>query len=405
MGFILPNKFMQSEYGMGLRKILSEQKVVAQVLDFGDAQVFQGASTYTCILILRNQNNTDFEYTLVSEPTTIVANVPQFYKIDSNKLNSKAWAFNVGANSNIREKLFGTHPSLGELASKIYVGLQTSADTVFLFKKFSKLRENHFTVESKALSKFVEIEKDLLKPVIRSGEIGRYFAAPSALVLFPYKFEGKNAVLIPEEELKKNYPMAWKYLKENKEILKNREHGKFKESGWYQLYPKNLNLWEQPKLMLPYMVTRLAAHLDETDNCYFVNVTTGGFGVTLRDSSLLKYVTGLLNSKLLDFLFRSQATKFHGGYFGASKQFIEDLPIRRIDFEKLAEKLAHDEIVRLVEKMLALQKERQSVRREDDLDRVRNLERQITQVDAEIDQRVYALYGLTDEEIKIVEGS
>ena len=56
------------------------------------------------------------------------------------------------------------------------------------------------------------------------------------------------------------------------------------------------------------------------------------------------------------------------------------------------------------EKMLALQKERQSVRREDDLDRVRNLERQIAQVDAEIDQRVYALYGLTEEEIKIVEG-
>ena len=57
----------------------------------------------------------------------------------------------------------------------------------------------------------------------------------------------------------------------------------------------------------------------------------------------------------------------------------------------------------LVEKMLALQKERQSVRREDDLDRVRNLERQIAQVDEEIDQKVYVLYGLTEEEIKIIE--
>ena len=42
--------------------------------------------------------------------------------------------------------------------------------------------------------------------------------------------------------------------------------------------------------------------------------------------------------------------------------------------------------------------------REDDLDRVRNLEEQIAQVDAKIDWRVYALYGLTEEEIKIVEG-
>ena len=68
-----------------------------------------------------------------------------------------------------------------------------------------------------------------------------------------------------------------------------------------------------------------------------------------------------------------------------------------------AQELAYSEIQKLVEKMLALQKERQSVRREDDLDRVRNLERQIAQVDEEIDQKVYALYGFTEEEIKIVE--
>jgi len=51
-----------------------------------------------------------------------------------------------------------------------------------------------------------------------------------------------------------------------------------------------------------------------------------------------------------------------------------------------------------------LQKECHLVRHDDDLDRVRNLEKQIAQVDAEIGQRVYALYGLTEEEIKIVEG-
>ena len=50
------------------------------------------------------------------------------------------------------------------------------------------------------------------------------------------------------------------------------------------------------------------------------------------------------------------------------------------------------------------QNEIQSVRREDDLDRVRNLEIQIAQVDAEIDQRVYALYGLTEDEVKVVKG-
>ena len=60
-------------------------------------------------------------------------------------------------------------------------------------------------------------------------------------------------------------------------------------------------------------------------------------------------------------------------------------------------------VLHLVEKTLALQKARQSVRREDD--RVRNLEREILRVDEEIDDRVYKLYGLTEEDIKIVEGT
>jgi hypothetical protein len=59
----------------------------------------------------------------------------------------------------------------------------------------------------------------------------------------------------------------------------------------------------------------------------------------------------------------------------------------------------------LVERMLALQKEHQSVRREDDLDRFRNLEREIVRVDEEIDRRVYVLYELTLDETKIVQGS
>jgi len=80
------------------------------------------------------------------------------------------------------------------------------------------------------------------------------------------------------------------------------------------------------------------------------------------------------------------------------------LLIRRIDFGNPTKTSAHDEVVKLVEKILALQKERQSVRPEDDLDRARQLDHQIQQVDGEIDKKVCALYGLSPEEINIVEG-
>ena len=70
--------------------------------------------------------------------------------------------------------------------------------------------------------------------------------------------------------------------------------------------------------------------------------------------------------------------------------------------------LAYAEIEKPVsnfKRIFSLQKERQSVRPEEDLDRVRNLERQIAQVDTEIDRKVYALYGFMEDEVTVVEGN
>ncbi|OGO46495.1 MAG: hypothetical protein A2W37_14350 [Chloroflexi bacterium RBG_16_63_12] len=78
-------------------------------------------------------------------------------------------------------------------------------------------------------------------------------------------------------------------------------------------------------------------------------------------------------------------------------------PIRRINFSDPAEKRQHDEIVQLVTEMLELHKEHAEAERALD-DRRHALQKRIEKLDAEIDARVYALYGLTEEEIRVVEG-
>jgi hypothetical protein len=124
----------------------------------------------------------------------------------------------------------------------------------------------------------------------------------------------------------------------------------------------------------------------------------------------LAYLCGLLNSRLLDFCFKRISTTFHGGYFAANKQFIEQLPIRTINFSDPADKARHDKLVELVERMLELHKRkgvappsrRQTGRPEAG---ATDLEREIARTDAEIDNLVYELYGITDEERKIIEGA
>ena len=79
---------------------------------------------------------------------------------------------------------------------------------------------------------------------------------------------------------------------------------------------------------------------------------------------------------------------------------ILQLPILKMDYEDPADKVAHDRLVDLVQHMLDLHR-RQSAARDP---RTREqLQRQITTTDQRIDQLVYALYGLTEEEVGIVE--
>jgi hypothetical protein len=202
--------------------------------------------------------------------------------------------------------------------------------------------------------------------------------------------------------MRKAYPKAWAYLHRNMPILAEREHGKFRATGWYQLYPKNLDLWEQPKILVPYMITRLSAYYDPGKN-YFVNVTTGGFGVTVPpEHGDLRYFTGLLNSRLLDWAMKKVSTSFHGGYFAANKQFLVQLPIRVLDLEDAGEKSAHDRMVKLVDSMLGMHKQLASAKGEAQRGAI---QRQIEATDTEIDRLVYGLYGLSKEEIAIVEGA
>jgi hypothetical protein len=101
------------------------------------------------------------------------------------------------------------------------------------------------------------------------------------------------------------------------------------------------------------------------------------------------YLQALLNSRLLDFSLHRISTPFRGEYWNCGKRFIEQLPVRPIDFAAASERTEPDVLVALVERIL------KAKRAEAGAD--------TAALEREIDERVYRLYGLTAEEIKIVE--
>lgn len=392
-GMILPHKFFSAKYGEPIRGLISQNRQLSEVVHFGDAQIFERGTTYTCLLFLNKSGQNSARIHKVDDLTAWKhSKHAAVSKQDSSNFTSSEWTFQTGQVGALISRLSEYCIPLGTVAARIFQAPITSADTIYIFEEFEIKQKDPSRGFSRALGKWVEIESGLLKPVIRSGHISRYEAHASALVIFPYEVIGTEARLLTIKELKEMFPLGSKYLYANKSVLRQREKGKFATKDWYRFgRTQNLGMWEQPKLMIPYMVKDLSCFPDTVGGFYFVNVTTGGYGIVLSDDKIHPlYVCGILNSRLLNFIFKRLSTPFRSGYFAANKQFIEKLPVKVLGGSK-AERRFSSRMVDLVRRMLELVPKARAAETESDRTILR---RAIDETNRQIDALVYELYDL-----------
>jgi hypothetical protein len=114
-----------------------------------------------------------------------------------------------------------------------------------------------------------------------------------------------------------------------------------------------------------------------------------------------KYLLGILNSSVMYFVIKGIIPELRGGYYTLGSIYVETLPIRAINFSDPQDVERQDHIVSLVDQMLSLHKQLPEARTPHEQT---SLQRQIEATDGQIDAQVYELYGLTEEEIRIVAG-
>jgi adenine-specific DNA methylase len=415
VGFILPNKFFTTDYGVGLRNLLTKPNRIERIVDFEDGQVFSGAGTYTCLLFMTSQVSGEIDYvrfgTVFREQgENGVATLLKSGKLGFEKLTFAAggerWTLAVGAIGRLLTKLQKNYPPFSSLQPHIFQGLKTSADKTYLLTVKS-IKGGLCEVETDGGDK-IRIEREILKPVVKGEHVQRYFIDRSSglHIIYPYRISDEGrAVILSQAIMTKEFPFTWEYLKANKAKLCARDGGIWgQRSDWYAYArSQNLSAFLGEKLLLPYMTTRLRVAPDSSGELFFVNITTGGYGMRFdygkHDSF---YVVGILNSKLLDCAIRQMTSAFRGGYFAVNKQGIERLPFRSINFSDRTDKSRHDRLVKMVKQMLDLNHQLTIAKT---LHEKTTLQRQIAATDQQIDKLVYELYGLTEEEIKIVEES
>jgi hypothetical protein len=406
LGYILPHKFFNAQYGEALRGLIADGKHLSHVVHFGDQQVFDGATTYTCLLFLDKSLTDECSFAKVNDLIAWRASGEATERpIKSKYITVSEWNFSAG-NDAMFEKLAKMSVTLGEI-SHLFVGLQTDADDVFIVEEIST-KGDRILCWSKAMEKEYWFENEHLKPFLKGSlNIRRYCLSDvTKRLLFPYETRDEKSVLIDPKDYKRRYPLSWAYLEANQVRLAKRNKGKMGHEWYGYVYKKNHTRFCTPKIIVPSLAKGSCFAADFEGRYYFVGSGGGGgggYGIVPNEGveSSILYLLGILNSKLLSAVIRANSTSFRGGYLALNRQYIERLPIRTIDFSTPAEKTLHDRLVVLVNKMLALTPKLRGATSESEKAALQNA---VTTTDAEIDRLVYELYGLTEEEIKIVEG-
>ena len=184
------------------------------------------------------------------------------------------------------------------------------------------------------------------------------------------------------------YPAVKKHLSNFQTDLETRWD---KGDHWYELRScAYYDSFEVPKVVWGNLATRASFAFDESG--YYVNAPA----CILPTNS--KYVLGLLNSRLVSFYLRSICAERQGGFIEQKPVYVQKIPIKPVSESQ------QQSIVRLVDRMLSLNKRLNDLGDKKTGESAK-IEEEIKKTDAEIDALVYGLYGLTEEEIRIVEES
>ena len=354
--YISSNQWMRVDSGRRLREFIEDQNPV-RLVNLG-AGVFENVTVNTCVLLANRSGNLN-----VLQAADLRQGKQQFPPTEWSHVqpaNGETWIVLSEVGGRIREKMETLGKRLMEWEISIYRGIITGLNEAFIVDNGKK--ESLITEDSKS--------SEIIMPVLRGQDIKRYRVswAGQWLIDTHNGYRGELPVNI------ENFPAIRKHLDRFYERLakrhdKGRTPYNLRSCAYHEEFAKEKIVWGN---------LSNEAKFSYAPGDMFVSAPS----VILTPYS--HYLLAVLNSKLLDWYFRLIGVERDGGYYEYKPMFIERLPIPQLS---AAEQRPFDW---LVERIMSKKEVDHSV--------------DTGTLEEEIDRLVYGLYGLTDEEIAVVEG-
>lgn len=358
INFITSGKFFEASYGKPLIEFLLDNTEIIEIINFNDLPVFEGATAYPLIYfaIKKSKDDYQFKYYSLNELTTFSLseklNSLELLRMSKSIFTQNDFKFVDDRISKIIEKVrIGTIP-IKEFSGLPIVGVKTGFNEGFL----TDLKDG-----------------GIVKPYVFGRDIKKYSPIrPAHKIIFPYYDDYSVADI-------KKFPEISSYLEKQKVKLSQRaiiKEGLVNKSKcWYEYQQVNKTVDYNIECII-YPNVSLGNNFTLSKGAV-IDMT----GFLIKSNS--RYLLAILNSNLIAFLMNIWSISRRGGYLEYKVQYIEKIPIKKISERE------QKPFIDLVEKVLEGRKKGTDTK----------------YLESQIDHLVYQLYGLTEEEIKIVEGA
>ncbi len=358
LGFILPSTWLTQKFTKPLREFIVQNILIEQLLLF-QYLVFNEANVFTQVLILKKQSkSTDTNNIL----TTTVNSFKQFQELSQEKWNSIIQG-DIGSASEdfiIETRQFDT---IGKIVNKIVSNnprLQDVARASLGCQAYNSSKHTKEQIKNRVFHSDIKLSEEYL-PELAGKDVGRYILE---------RLKGK-----------------W-----------------IKYGPWLHDY-RTMDWLTGPRILIREITGksphRIQAVYTEETYCNYKTI----LNVSPSDKTKfsMKYLCGLLNSKLLSIIYEKTSNKIIASAFPRlSVGDLKNLPIKNIDFDKPHDKVNQSNIINLVDNLLKLNKQLQTTKLDSERQQI---QRTIDHEEKKIDELVYELYGLTEEEIEIIENN
>ena len=369
--FIISNAFLFADKGVNLRNFIIDNAPISKIINFENYKVFKAGISTAIVQFEKNKNNNtadvlifpdkDYEENFLSKE---FKNQRNYFEVSFEK--DENFALIKDDRKKINKKLDKDSEELGDLFL-VGKGMETAADKIFSFKE---------------------------KPIQFPLENIKIRVSGTNLIKYHIKDNGKFILYFEDIKKFKDLPESIKnYLKENRSLLKNRATVKNEGRIWWRYSrPMHKEYYDLPKIFCSRRAKdNIFAYDDSFKFLPFSNMTV----IFETNKNIdLKYVLCLLNSNVLTYRYQSIGKMTGGGSYEYFPNGVSKLPIKVID------KDSQQPFIELVDELEKLNSELDSAKSPKEK---KLLKQEIKFYEDKINQLVYELYGLNDEEIKIIE--